>query len=103
MTKCEEKTSIRPLRDRIVVSRDEAMSQTDGGIFIPEEFREHQKTGRVLAVGQGNTASLADGRIPLEVKPGDRVVFSAYAGISVTDNGRELLIMCEGDVLAVID
>jgi chaperonin GroES len=98
-------TTIRPLHDRILVKRIEAEGKTPGGLFIPDNAKEKPVEGLVIAVGDGNRDK--DGaRIPLDVKAGDRVLFSKYSGteikVVIDINGGEHLILREDDVLAVV-
>jgi chaperonin GroES len=91
-----------PLGDKIVVKRLEAESTTAGGIVLPDSAQEKPAEGRVLSVGDGRL--LPDGeRAKNQVSEGDRVLFTSYAGTEVEVDGDELLIMSEGDVLAVLD
>jgi chaperonin GroES len=93
---------IVPLNDKIVVERLEADDKTAGGIILPDTAKEKPKQGKVLAVGEGKL--LDDGkRAAFQVKTGDRVLFSSYAGSEVTLDGKEYLIMTEDDILAVVD
>ncbi len=93
---------IRPLGDKILVERLEADSKTKGGIFLPDSAKEKPKEGRILSVGNGRL--LDDGtRVPFSVKEGDRVIFASYAGTEVKHDGKELLLLSEEDVLAVVD
>ena len=93
---------LQPLNDRIVVKRSEEEEVSKGGIIIPETAKEKPIQGKVLAVGTGRV--LEDGGIvPLDVKKGDTVLFSRYAGSEVKIEGEELLIMREDDVLAVVE
>lgn len=94
---------IRPLGDKILVKRDEAQSKTDTGIFLPESSKDKPKTGVVHAVGSGALNTETGERIPLSVKPGDKVIFTSYAGTEVKLGIDELLIMSEEEILAVID
>jgi chaperonin GroES len=98
---------IRPLHDKILVRRDEAADRTDSGIFLPERAKDTPKTGTIQAVGTGTINSETGELIPLQVKKGDRVIFSSYAGTEVKlgaiGNEDTLLIMSEDEVLAVID
>lgn len=97
------KLSIKPLHDKVIVRRDEAETQTASGIFLPESAKDQQKTGVILAVGDGALNRETGDRIPLSVTNGDRVIFSSYAGNEVKVDGEELLIMSESDILAIID
>lgn len=93
---------IVPLNEKIVVERLEADDKTAGGIILPDTAKEKPKQGKVLALGEGK--SLEDGtRAKFQVKVGDRVLFTSYAGSEVTLDGKEYLIMTEDDVLAVVD
>ncbi|MBL9000415.1 MAG: co-chaperone GroES [Phycisphaerae bacterium] len=94
---------VRPLHDKILVKRDEALSKTDSGIFLPESSKDKPKTGVIQAVGTGSLNTETGERIALTVKKGDRVIFSSYAGTEVKLDGQELLIMSEDDILAVVD
>ncbi len=94
--------SIRPLQDRVVVSRIAEQEKTKGGIIIPDTAKEKPAEGKVLAVGPGRV--LEDGSVrKLDVKVGDRVLFSKYGGSEVTINGEELLILREDDILGVVE
>ena len=93
---------IRPLHDRIIVKRMEEEAKTKGGIIIPDTAKEKPIEGKVIAVGKGKMAD--DGKIiPMEVKAGDRVLFSKYAGTEVKIEGEEHLIMREEDILGIIE
>jgi chaperonin GroES len=93
---------IRPLHDRIVVARLAAEEKTKGGIIIPDTAKEKPVEGKVIAVGKGKVGD--DGKIrALDVKVGDRILFSKYSGSDIKISGEEHLIMREEDVLAVID
>jgi len=102
-TKTKNKLNIRPLHDKIIVRRDEAESVTAAGIFLPESSKDRPKTGVIEAVGDGALNTETGERIPLELKKGDRVIFSSYSGTEVKLEGDELLIMTEADVLAVLE
>ena len=93
---------IRPLQDRIIVKRVEEASTTKGGIIIPDTAKEKPAEGEIVAVGNGKVGD--DGkRVALEVKVGDRILFSKYGGTDVKISGDEYLIMREDDVLGVIE
>jgi chaperonin GroES len=93
---------IVPLNDKIVVERVEADEKTAGGIILPDTAKEKPKQGKVISLGDGKL--LDDGkRAAFQVKAGDRVLFSSYAGNEVTVDGKEYLVMTEDDVLAVVD
>jgi chaperonin GroES len=92
---------IRPLHDRVIVKRTEEEEKTKGGIIIPDTAKEKPAEGKIVAVGAGRIKK--DGtKIPLEVKAGDRVLFSKYGGTEVKIDGEEHLMMREDDILAII-
>jgi len=93
---------LQPLNDRIVVKRSKEEEVSKGGIIIPETAKEKPIQGKVLAVGTGKVMDDLS-KIPLDVKKGDTVLFSRYAGSEVQIEGEELLIMREDDVLAVVE
>jgi chaperonin GroES len=94
--------NIRPLNDRVLVLRMEGEEKTVGGIIIPDTAKEKPQEGKVIAVGPGKPGD--DGkRIPLQVRTGDRVLFSKYAGNEIKVDGLEHLIMREDDILGVIE
>jgi len=98
----KEKLDIQPLGDRVVIEREESEQKTPGGIVLPDTAKEKPKQGRVVSVGTGR--QLKDGTIvPLSVKVGDRVIFSSYAGEEFKLGDRELLLMREEDILAVLE
>ncbi len=93
---------IRPLQDRIIVKRVEEEEKTKGGIIIPDTAKEKPIEGKVIAVGNGKV--LEDGSVrKLDVKAGDRILFSKYAGTEIKIEGEEHLIMREDDILGVIE
>ena len=92
---------IRPLGDRLVVKRLEAEQTTKGGIVLPDSAKEKPKQGEVVAVGSGKVLDSGEVQAP-QVKAGDRIMFSSYAGTEVTVAGDEYLIRSESDVLAVV-
>jgi chaperonin GroES len=91
-----------PLNDKIVVERLEADEKTAGGIVLPDTAKEKPKQGRVLKLGEGKLLE-TNKRSAFQVKEGDRVLFTSYAGTEVNVDGKEFLIMTEDDILAVID
>ena len=97
------KVKVRPLGDKVLVRRDEPEERTASGIFLPETGKEKPKSGVIEAVGDGALNTDTGKRIPLSVKKGDRVIFSSYAGTEVKLEDKELLIMSEDDILAVVD
>lgn len=91
----------RPLHDRVLLRRIEQKSKTAGGIIIPDTVKEKPMEGEVVAVGTGHVNDNGDVR-PLDVKTGDRVIFSKWAGTEVMVNGEELMVMKESDIIGVI-
>jgi chaperonin GroES len=92
----------RPLHDRVLVRRLEGQEKTAGGIIIPDTAKEKPMEGEVVAVGPG--ARTEDGKLhPLDVKPGDRILFGKWSGTEVKIEGTEYLILKESDVMGVID
>jgi chaperonin GroES len=92
----------RPLHDRVVVRRIEEDERTRGGIIIPDTAKEKPQQGEIVAVGPG--APDEKGKIqPLDVKPGDRVLFGKWSGTEVKLDGEEVLIMKESDILGVLE
>lgn len=92
---------IKPLGDRIVVKRLEADDRTTGGIVLPDAAKEKPQRGKVIAVGDGKLNDDGE-RCALQVKVGDRVLFSSYAGTEVTLDDEEYLVMREEDVLGIL-
>jgi chaperonin GroES len=93
---------IRPLQDRILVKRIDEEETTKGGIIIPDSAKEKPQEGKVVAVGNGKI--LENGNVqPLDVKKGDRVLFSKYAGSETNIEGVEHLIIREDDVLGILE
>ncbi|MDE0310442.1 MAG: co-chaperone GroES [Acidiferrobacterales bacterium] len=93
---------IRPLHDRVVVRRVEDERKSPGGIVIPDTAAEKPMQGEVLAVGNGKIQD--DGGVrPLDVKVGDKVLFGKYAGTEFRQDGEEVLMMREDDIMAVIE
>ena len=95
------KVAIKPLEDRIVVQAVEAETTTASGIVIPDTAKEKPQEGTVLAVGPGRFEDGA--RVPLDVKIGDKVLYSKYGGTEVKYSGEEYLVLSARDVLAVIE
>jgi chaperonin GroES len=93
---------IKPIGDKVLVERVESQEKTAGGIVLPDTAKEKPTEGRVVAVGDGKTTDEGK-RLPLGVKPGDRVLFGSFAGTAIKDSGKEYLILEEGDLLGVID
>jgi chaperonin GroES len=93
---------IRPLNDRILVKRLEEEEKTAGGIIIPDSAKEKPAEGEIVAVGPGKLNDAGE-RVAMDVKQGDRVLFSKYGGTDVKLDGEDYLIMREDDILGVIE
>lgn len=91
----------RPLHDRVLLRRIEAEGKTAGGIIIPDTAKDKPMEGEIVAVGSGHINDNGEVR-PLDVKAGDRVIFSKWAGTEVTVDGEELMVMKESDIIGVI-
>ncbi|HEV2757294.1 MAG TPA: co-chaperone GroES [Actinomycetota bacterium] len=94
-------TNIKPLEDRILVRPEEAQETTISGIVIPDTAKEKPQEGTILAIGPGKRSDTGD-LIPMEVKVGDRVMYSKYGGTEIKVDGEELLILSSRDVLAIV-
>ncbi len=93
---------IRPLQDRIIVKRVDEEETTKGGIIIPDSAKEKPQEGKVISVGNGKVGD--DGKLQkLDVKKGDKVLFSKYSGTEINIEGEEHLIIREDDVLGVVE
>ena len=93
---------IRPLGDKVLVQRLEAETKTAGGIVLPDTAKEKPQRGTIISVGEGKL--LDDGsRGQMQVKKGDKVLFTSYAGTEVKIGGKDYLIMDETDIMAVIE
>jgi chaperonin GroES len=100
-TKEKSKTKLIPLGDRLVVQREASEEKTAGGILLPDSAKDKPTRGVIISVGDGRI--LDDGsRAPLQVKPGDKVLFTSYAGEQIEVDGEEYLLMNESEVLAVL-
>lgn len=94
--------SLKPIGDKILVKRLEAEEKSAGGIVLPESAKEKPKEGKVIVLGEGKL--LNDGtRADYQVKAGDRVLFTSYAGTEITADGDDYILMSEDDVMAVVD
>ncbi len=93
--------NFRPLHDRVLVRRAEAETKTAGGIIIPGTAEEKPSEGEIVATGNGYVNDNGDTRA-LDVKAGDKVIFSKWAGTEVTIDGEELMVMKESDIIGVI-
>jgi chaperonin GroES len=98
----EHAMRVEPLGDKVVIKRLEPDQKTAGGIVLPDAARDKPQQGRVLSVGDGR--QLPNGiRVPHQVREGDRVVFSRYAGTEVVVDDEEVLIMGEDEILAILE
>ena len=95
--------NIKPLEDRILVKTLEAEQTTASGLVIPDTAKEQPQEGEVIAVGPGRFNEDGDERIPLDIKVGDKVIYSKYGGTEVKYNGEEYLILSSRDVLAILE
>ena len=94
--------NIKPLEDRIVVKPLDAEETTASGLVIPDTAKEKPQEGEVVAVGPGRFNEDGDGRVPMDVSVGDKVIYSKYGGTEVKYSGEEYLILSARDVLAVV-
>jgi len=93
--------NIKPLSDRVVVEPLEAEEKTSGGIYLPDTAKEKPQMGQIVAVGSGRVTD--EGKnIAMEVKVGNKVLYGKYSGTEVTVDGKNLLIMRESDILAIV-
>ena len=96
------KPKFKPLHDHVLVRRVEQQEKTAGGIIIPDTAQEKPMEGEVVAIGSGTRAE--DGTVtPLDVKPGDRILFGKWSGSEVKIDGEEMMIMKESDILGIIE
>jgi chaperonin GroES len=93
--------NLKPLGDRVVVEHVEQSEKTAGGVFLPDTAKEKPQEGRVLAVGTGRTLDNGT-KLPMDVKPGDKIIYSKYSGSEIKLDGKEYLIISEKDVLAIV-
>lgn len=93
---------IKPLGDRIVIKALETEQKTASGIVLPDTVKEKPQEGEVFAVGTGKVLENGQ-RVAPEVKVGDRIIFSKYAGTEIKKDGQEYLIISERDVLAIVE
>ena len=94
--------TIKPLEDRLVIQAVEAEQTTASGLVIPDTAKEKPQEGEVIAVGPGRFNEDGDERIPLDIKVGDKVIYSKYGGTEVKYSGEEYLILSARDVLAIV-
>lgn len=93
----------RPLHDRVLLKRIEQEGKTAGGIIIPDTAKEKPMEAEVIAVGPGPYNEDGDERIKLDVKEGDRVLISKWAGTEISVDGQELLVVKESDIMGIIE
>jgi chaperonin GroES len=93
---------IRPLADKVLVQRLEAENKTSGGIVLPDTAKEKPQQGKIISVGEGKILDDGTVRKP-QVKKGDTVLFTSYAGTDIKIDGKEYLIMSESDIMAIIE
>ncbi|WP_017729431.1 co-chaperone GroES [Halalkalibacterium ligniniphilum] len=92
---------LKPLGDRVIIEQVESEEKTASGIVLPDSAKEKPQEGKIVAVGTGRVTDNGE-RIALEVKEGDSIIFSKYAGTEVKYDGKEYLILRESDILAII-
>ncbi len=92
----------KPLGEKILVKRFDAVEKTAGGIVLPDAAKEKPKEGKIIALGDGKLLDSGK-RAKFQVKKGDRVVFTSYAGTEIDIDGEEYLLMSEDDILAIIE
>ncbi|MHC4269120.1 MAG: co-chaperone GroES [Planctomycetota bacterium] len=92
----------KPLGEKILVKRFEAVEKTAGGIVLPDAAKEKPKEGKIIALGDGKLLDSGQ-RAKFQVKKGDKVVFTSYAGTEIDIDGEEYLLMSEDDILAIIE
>ena len=94
--------NVRPLGEKVLIKRVEVEGKTAGGIVLPDTAKEKPKEGKVIAIGDGRILKSGE-RAKVQVKKGDRVLFSSYGGTEVRIDGEDYLLMSEDDILAVIE
>jgi len=102
VTPTATKVDLKPLGDRLVVESVEQAQTTTGGVILPDTAKEKPQEGMVLAVGPGRKTDKGD-VIPIELKAGDRIIYSKYSGSEIKLEGKEYLIISEKDVLAIVN
>jgi chaperonin GroES len=94
---------LRPLNDKVIVKPTKAEEKTKSGLFIPEVAQEKQQEGEVVAVGPGKVNETTGVRNPIDLKAGDKVLYGKYAGTEFKLDGEDVMMLDEGDILAVIE
>ncbi len=95
-------TTVKPLGDRVFIKVSAAEEQTAGGIILPDAAKEKPQVGEVVGVGPGKPKDDGDGHVPLEVKVGDKVLYSKYAGTDIKLGGEDYVLLSEKDILAAV-
>lgn len=93
---------LRPLQDRVLVRRAEPETKTAGGILIPDAVQERPVVGEIAAVGPGARGKNGE-LVPMEVKPGDSVLFNKWSGTAIKLEGEELMILTQAEIIGVFD
>lgn len=96
------KVKVKPIGEKVLIKRLEPEEKTAGGIVLPDTAKEKPREGKVIELGDGKLLKSGE-RAKSQLKKGDRVIFSSYAGTEVTIDGEEYLLMSEEDILAVVD
>ncbi|NLB74262.1 MAG: co-chaperone GroES [Firmicutes bacterium] len=91
---------VKPLEDRVVVKPSTEEERTKGGIVLPDTAKERPQEGEVIAVGPGKLLDSGE-RAPMDVKPGDKVIFAKYGGTEIKIDGEEYMILRQSDILAI--
>ncbi len=94
-------STVNPLGDRVFVKVSPSEEKTDGGIYLPDNVKEKPQVGEVVAVGPGKVQDSGD-RVPMEVKIGDKVLYSKYAGTDIKLGGEDYVLLSEKDILASV-
>lgn len=94
---------LRPLNNKVIVKPTKAEEKTKSGLFIPEVAQEKQQEGEVIAVGPGKVNENTGARNSIDLKPGDKVLYGKYAGTEFKLDGEDVMMLDEGDILAVIE
>ena len=100
-TSAKSATDLKPMGDRVVVRPSERESLTKGGIYLPDTAQERPQEGEVVATGPGRVLNNGK-RVEMEVKPGDKVIYSKFAGTEVNVEDEELLVLGMNDILAIL-
>ena len=102
MSATATKVALRPLGDRVLVKAIEKGQEVRGGLIIPDTAKEKPQEGEIIAAGKGKVAE--DGKlIPMDVKPGDKILYGKYSGTEIKIEGQEYLIMHQDDILGIVE